>query len=203
MSVMLYQAGGDTKIWGRKLKTKVVAPHEVEDHVADGWYAHPHDVPEEELVGVGVSSSGSLSSEQVADMGEVSDGYHTFNELYDHRVRLFSTLMNAYPHLSWWSRKHSDGEEFEGWILAGITTPDGDATYHLPDSEIEFLPAEVELDLGKEWDGHEAKDVLERLLSLRPNPAEPEPEPEPEPEKEESKPKRGRKPKADTDGDND
>ncbi|WP_436351294.1 hypothetical protein [Escherichia coli] len=39
-------------------------------------------------------------------MGEVSDGYHTFNELYAHRVRLFSSLMHAYAELSWWSRKH-------------------------------------------------------------------------------------------------
>lgn len=26
------------------------------------------------------------------DAGEVSDGYHTFNELYDHRIKLFITL---------------------------------------------------------------------------------------------------------------
>ncbi|MGS2098834.1 WDGH domain-containing protein [Escherichia coli] len=124
-------------------------------------------------------------------MGEVSDGYHTFNELYAHRVRLFSSLMHAYAELSWWSRKHSDGEEWDGWIIAGITTPEGEITYHLPVEEIEFLPEGTELEFGKEWDGHEANDVLGRLLSLRPAIAEPEPEPE---EKQRKKP--GRKPKA-------
>ncbi|WP_444859809.1 WDGH domain-containing protein, partial [Escherichia coli] len=44
----------------------------------------------------------------------------TFNELYAHRVRLFSSLMHAYAELSWWSRKHSDGEEWDGWIIAWI-----------------------------------------------------------------------------------
>ncbi|WP_256131668.1 hypothetical protein [Escherichia coli] len=60
---------------------------------------------------------------------------------------------------------------------------------------MEFLPEGTELEFGKEWDGHEANDVLGRLLSLRPAIAEPEPEPEPEPEEKQRK-KPGRKPKA-------
>lgn len=96
-------------------------------------------------------------------IGEVSDGYHTFNELYNHRVRLFSTLMRAYPDKSWWSYKHSDGEIWEGWVLAGIETPAGMVTYHLPEKEIPYLPEGIELEFGKEWDGHTSEDVLERL----------------------------------------
>jgi len=98
--------------------------------------------------------------------GEVSDGYHTFDELYDHRVRLFSSLMRAYPHLSWWSEKHHDGTAWDGWIIAGIDTPAGTVTYHLPVSEIKHLPIIASLPVGKEWDGHTADDVLERLKSL-------------------------------------
>lgn len=100
-------------------------------------------------------------------VGDVSDGYHTFDDLYAHRVRLFSTLMHAYPHLSWWSRKQFDGQEFKGWVLAGITTPAGDVTYHLPESEVTHLPPGTELEIGKEWDGHTGDDVIKRLLSLR------------------------------------
>ncbi|EHP4281597.1 hypothetical protein K3629_000463 [Escherichia coli] len=186
MSVMIFQAGGDTKIWGRKLKTKTVDPDDVAVHLANGWYKHPDDVPDDPLVGDQIGSVGGGETSPV-DMGEVSDGYHTFNELYAHRVRLFSSLMHAYADLSWWSRKHSDGEEWDGWIIAGITTPEGEITYHLPVEEIEFLPEGTELEFGKEWDGHEANDVLGRLLSLRPAIAEPE-------EKQRKKP--GRKPKA-------
>lgn len=103
----------------------------------------------------------------MCDVGNISDGYHTFNELYAHRVRLFSTLMRAYPNKSWWSRKHFTGEQWEGWIIAGIDTPSGPVTYHLPDSEIEHLGGIMELPLGKEWDGHTPADVLERLLTLQ------------------------------------
>ena len=195
MGVMLYKKGHGTKVWGKDLLTKVVSEGEVEEHLEDGWHEHPHDVPDEPLVGDRIVSVGGEVTDPV-DMGEVSDGYHTFNELYAHRVRLFSSLMHAYPGLSWWSRKHSDGEEWDGWIIAGITTPDGEITYHLPVEEIEFLPEGTELEFGKEWDGHEASDVLDRLLSLRPATAEPEPEPEPEP-------KRGRKSKAADNADSD
>lgn len=99
--------------------------------------------------------------------GETSDGYHTFNELYAHRVRLFCLLMHAHKGSAWWSRKHPDGSAWEGWVIAGIDTPEGSATYHLPVSEIENLPEGIELPNGKEWDGHTSDDVLVRLLSLR------------------------------------
>lgn len=99
--------------------------------------------------------------------GDTSDGYHTFNELYAHRVRLFCLLMHAHKDNAWWSRKHHDGSAWEGWVVAGIDTPEGTATYHLPESEIENLPEGTELPNGKEWDGHTAADVLVRLLSLR------------------------------------
>lgn len=103
---------------------------------------------------------------QLQELGLFADGYHTFNELYAHRVRLFSALMNAHPEWSWWSHKHSDGTQWAGWIIAGIHTPDGMVTYHLPVTEIENLPDGCELPKGREWDGHTADDVLSRLTSL-------------------------------------
>lgn len=100
------------------------------------------------------------------EAGKFSDGYHTFEELYAHRVRLFTCLMHTHRNRAWWSSKHHDGSEWEGWIIAGIDTPAGPVTYHLPDSEILNLPTDGALYRGKEWDGHTAADVLERLLSL-------------------------------------
>lgn len=101
-----------------------------------------------------------------SNAGLLSDGYHTFNELYAHRVRLFSTLMHAYYKEAWWSRKHFDGSQWDGWIIAGINTPNGSITYHLPESEIQYLTNIKELPNGKEWDGHTSDDVLLRMLSL-------------------------------------
>lgn len=99
------------------------------------------------------------------DLGEISDGYHTFNELYDHRCTLFLALMASNPALSWISAKHHDGSEWEGWFIAGMELPTGDVTYHLPNS---MMGAAMQtgcrvLDCGKEWDGHTAADVVTRL----------------------------------------
>ena len=145
--------------------TKVVDEHDVSNHLPDGWVDHPSKVTSLE-----VSPDEDI---EPIDKGEVSDGFHTFNELYAHRVRLFSTLMRAFSDNAWWSFCHSDGEQYEGWILAGIDTPTGTVTYYLPESEIEYLPAGTEIEFGKEWDGHTASDVLERLTSLTPQPVPP------------------------------
>lgn len=41
--------------------------------------------------------------------GELSDGYHTFNDLYCQRCILFATLVNQNKKTSWKSYKHEDG----------------------------------------------------------------------------------------------
>ena len=42
----------------------------------------------------------------VSDVGELSDGFHTFNSLYRQRCVLFATLVNLFPDLAWKSRRH-------------------------------------------------------------------------------------------------
>ena len=49
------------------------------------------------------------------DIGEFSDGFHTFNSLYYQRLILFKALVNTYQTLDWKSRKLSDGETFHRW----------------------------------------------------------------------------------------
>ena len=65
---------------------------------------------------------------------EISDGHHTFSELYRHRIVLFCTLCNLLPEISWKSKKHFDEENdpmFNDSFIAGINTPEGVATYHV------------------------------------------------------------------------
>lgn len=73
-------------------------------------------------------------TEQI-DTGLISDGYHTFNELYEHRHALMLALMKAVPQHSWFSRRHHDGELCFGdgeWFIVGAELPDsGTVTYHL------------------------------------------------------------------------
>lgn len=98
-------------------------------------------------------------------VGSISDGFHTFTELYQHRHLLFLTLMVEIcrDYDCWKSRKHGDGSELEGWFLAGIELPTGQISYHLP---LSFWGQCVGSERDRApWDGHTANDVLHRLLS--------------------------------------
>jgi len=99
------------------------------------------------------------------EVGKVSDGYHTFDELYEHRLVLFAALMRSNSWFSWRSKKHDDGTCFEGWFVAGMHLPTGDITYHLPLKMWEMLDnvGVKTCDLAPKWDGHTAADVVKRL----------------------------------------
>jgi len=99
------------------------------------------------------------------EVGKVSDGYHTFDELYEHRCALFVALMKTNPEISWRAGMHEDGSSFEGWFVAGMTLPTGDITYHLPVRMWRLLD-NINIKTSNkapEWDGHTAKDVVDRL----------------------------------------
>lgn len=100
------------------------------------------------------------------DIGEVSDGYHTFNGLYYQRMILFAALVKAYKDKAWKSWKHEDGKPCfgGGWFIVGIDTPQGSYTYHYENKYWSCFECE-ELPVAKHWDGHTEKDVT-RLLSL-------------------------------------
>lgn len=99
--------------------------------------------------------------------GELSDGYHTFNDLYYQRCILFATLVNQNKKTSWKSYKHEDGELCfgGGWFIVGIDTPQGSYTYHYENKYWDLFQCK-ELECGKHWDGHTSKDV-DRLLSIK------------------------------------
>lgn len=96
--------------------------------------------------------------------GQVSDGYHTFDELYEHRCILFVALCLAHPDLAWKARQHADGSEMPGWFIAGMKLPTGDVTYHLPDDHWDLLRGvKIFHDGAPAWDGHTSEDVVNRL----------------------------------------
>ena len=100
------------------------------------------------------------------DIGDFSDGYHTFNDLYHQRAVLFAALVKAHKDKAWKSWKHEDGEDCfgGGWFIVGIDTPQGSYTYHYKEKYWGLFEC-VALERAKHWDGHTDKDV-ERLLSL-------------------------------------
>lgn len=109
----------------------------------------------------------------MGDTGKISDGYHTFDELYDHRCHLFIALMQSHPEISWRARKHQDGSSYPDWFIAGMHLPDGDITYHLPAwmwSMLDGVYGEsfkviAPLEFAPPWDGHTSADVVKRLAS--------------------------------------
>lgn len=101
-------------------------------------------------------------------VGEISDGYHTFNELYDHRCTLFAVLMLMAQDHSWYSKTHDDGSVWDGWFICGMDLGTGTITYHLPDSMWDMVSntGATELKKAPAWDGHTASDVVDRLQGL-------------------------------------
>ncbi|MCL2415516.1 MAG: hypothetical protein FWD01_01765 [Defluviitaleaceae bacterium] len=95
----------------------------------------------------------------------ISDGYHTFGELYHHRAILFAVICNVFREKAWKSKKHHDGTMFgDAWFIAGVETSQGQYTYHFEVSYWDKFDV-AELDFAPEWDRHKPEDV-ERLLSL-------------------------------------
>lgn len=98
--------------------------------------------------------------------GTISDGYHTFDELYEHRHALFLALMKSRPYGPWISKLHADGSSMDGWFIAGMELRTGPITYHLP-MLLWDLAVKTEAKVrerGPEWDGHTSQDVVARLM---------------------------------------
>jgi hypothetical protein len=94
---------------------------------------------------------------------DVSDGYHTFRELYAHRFALFLALSRALG-TAWRAHHHSDGTGYDGWFIVGLTLPQvGEITYHLPLAEWEATGFMRTCSRAPSWDGHMSVDVIDRL----------------------------------------
>lgn len=106
--------------------------------------------------------------ERMRDAGitrkDISDGCHTFGELYYHRMVLFSVILNKNASIAWKAKKHHDGTMFDGYFICGIETPQGQYTYHY---KLEFWDwfKVKELEFAPEYDGHKPKDIV-RLLNI-------------------------------------
>lgn len=105
-----------------------------------------------------------LNSRNLIETGMLSDGDHTFEELYFHRMVLFSIICNANTKISWKSQLHSDDTMFPNYFIVGITTPEGDFSYHYHMEYWNHFNVKI-LSNAPPWDGHESEDIG-RLRSL-------------------------------------
>ena len=96
---------------------------------------------------------------------DISDGYHTFGELYHHRAILFSIICNTYKDRAWKSKLHDDGTMYDEMFIVGVETSEGQYTYHYHIEPYWDLFDVKELDYAPKYDGHKPEDIT-RLFSL-------------------------------------
>lgn len=123
-----------------------------------------------------------LNLKSIEDSVAISDGYHTFDELYDHRITLYIALCKSTQNHDetaveyggvrprnrvWRSKFHSDGSNYDGWFIMGINQHQGEQiSYHIPNERWNETDFAQTLDKAPEFDGHTSADVLTRIKSL-------------------------------------
>ena len=108
-----------------------------------------------------------LKSEKLLRSKKISDGYHTFDDLYFVRMVMTKIITETYRSYSVKSKKHHDNINdpmFEGSFIVVIETPKGQISYHYHLSHWDYfnIPAVEE---APKYDGHDTNDVI-RLESL-------------------------------------
>lgn len=104
--------------------------------------------------------------------GNCSDGYHTFDELYEFRKQYNAALFNEWAKQKKFnvhkSKRHFTGEECfgGGWFIVVAVLPTGQISNHykLDDWNLFNLPEKGKALFA--YDGHKPLDVIERLKNL-------------------------------------
>lgn len=111
----------------------------------------------------------SYNKEGKEDKGEISDGYHTFNELYEFRKMYNAAAFNAWSKDELYdvhkSKCHSDGTLCfgGGWFIVMAILPGGQVSNHYRLEDWDLFQCPEELFVKHHYDGHTAQDVLNRL----------------------------------------
>jgi len=105
-------------------------------------------------------------------LNEMSDGYHTFAELYEFRKAYNAALFNEWAaankysvHKSW---RHHDGKLCfgGGWFIVVAMLPQGQISNHYEEKDWDLFCVPFEPLCLFEFDGHSGADVIARLTAL-------------------------------------
>lgn len=117
-----------------------------------------------------------LKEEGLIKTKDVSDGYHTFGELYHHRAVLFSIICNTYKDKAWKSLLHDDGTMFDGdMFIVGVETPEGQYTYHYHIDPYWEMFDVKEVSCAPKFDGHKPSGITRLFGLLKESPQMPNP----------------------------
>lgn len=104
------------------------------------------------------------------EANKVFDGYHTFGEVYQHRVTLYLVLckfLQKQGHYVWRSKLHDDESYIDGYFLLGVNAKEGEQiTYHIRNQHWGSTNFADTLDVALKYDGHTSQDVVARLFKI-------------------------------------
>ncbi len=113
-----------------------------------------------------------------------SDGYHTFEELYETRLAYNVALFNEWASQAEYtssgfeilpvkhdvhkSTRHNDGELCfgGGWFIVVANLPSGQISNHYEMKHWDLFRVPIAEKAKYEWDGHTSEDVIKRLKEL-------------------------------------
>lgn len=142
--------------------------------IKNGWRLERHAPSGAVIAEMSIADVPTVDVAEIpkSGIGDLSDGYHTFNELYHHRAVLFSVICNSMPDKAWKSKLHDTGDMFDGMFIVGIETPNGQATYHYDIEPYWDMFKVKELDKAPKWDGHTPTDAIKRIADISADVAE-------------------------------
>lgn len=106
------------------------------------------------------------------DTNKISDGFHTFGELYDFRKVLNAALFNEWHKQGLYdvhkSKRHNDGELAfgGGWFIVVAMLPQGQISFHYEEKDWDLFKIPEEEKAIHPFDGHTSADVLQRITDL-------------------------------------
>lgn len=113
----------------------------------------------------------SNSTSEYETIGDVSDGYHTFDELYNFRMlynaAFFNELAKNKKYNVHKSKRHSNGEACfgGGWFIVMATLPTGQISNHYELKDWDLFHCE-EREFADTWDMHNSNMAAKRLKAF-------------------------------------
>jgi hypothetical protein len=113
-----------------------------------------------------------ISLPEGVDIGQVSDGYHTFDELYEFRKLYNAALFNEWAAQGKYkvhkSTHHHSGDPCfgGGWFIVVAILPYGQISNHYKMEDWDLFSCPITSTATYAYDGHTGKDVLTRLKKL-------------------------------------
>lgn len=92
--------------------------------------------------------------------GDISDGYHTFDELYEHRCLLYIYIVRTS------GRGYLKRDHFPGWDCLYLEGAFGQISYHVPTVHRPLYVGHVAEAPDHKYDGHTPQLTLERLRKM-------------------------------------